>query len=104
MISYITGSKNTANILSGSYDKNDFPLAILAFERSGDMNLLILDDEDPTEISSIIMLMDFFEFTLSDGKFMNEFVDSIKGSVTKEKPKPKLKLIKGGLSNTGSFC
>ena len=102
MISFVTGSKNAGEILSGSYDKDELPLAILAFERSGDMNLLILDDEDPIEISDIIMLMDYFEFTLSNSGFMNEFASSIKNNTIKEKPK--LRLIKGGLSNTGSFC
>ena len=106
MFSSLSGSINISDFFSGSLNKNDFPVALLSFERSGEMNLIILDDDDPVESSSILMLTSFFEFALSKNSWMNEFANSIKdisADILKEKARPNLRLIKGGLSSTGSF-
>jgi len=107
MFTTLSGSINVSDFFSGSFDKNDFPVALLSFERSGEMNLIILDEGDPIESSSILMLTNFFEFALSKDDWMSEYANSVKDMSTdllKEKAKPNLRLIKGGLSNTGSFC
>jgi len=98
----LSGSININDIFSNK--KEDRPIGMLMFNKDGSMNLAVTDDKDPVDLSSILILVDFFEYALQKKEWMDMFADHVEklGVDSLKDKKPKLRLIKGGLKNSGS--
>jgi hypothetical protein len=99
----LSGSININDIFSNK--EEDLPIGMLIFKKDGSMSLAVTEDKDPIDLSSILMLVDFFEYALQKKEWMNMFADHIEKlgiELIKDK-RPKLRLIKGGLESSGSI-
>lgn len=97
MIQTLTGSFKMSDL-----DSDNLPVGALMFEKDGTMRLAVLDKDDEENISSILMLTDFFHYALAKEEWMAEFVKftmDLTEAYTHEKEKPHLRIIQGGLSS-----
>ena len=93
--------------VSGS-DAEDLPIDSLIFERDGSMRLLLLDNSEDSDVDSIILVSDYFQYALSRSDWMIDFInlslqdEEVLTHTHKPGTKsiPHLRVIEGGLSQT----
>ena len=94
-------------ITSGSHDS---PVAALLFEGDGTMSLTLTDNMNESDLETITLMTDYFEYALSREDWLLSFVDQILKDHSFDKPdksinikssmRSHLRVIEGGKSDT----
>ena len=92
-------------ITSGSYDS---PVAALLFEEDGTMSLSLTNNVDKTDLETITLMTDYFQYALSREDWLLSFIDQILkdqhvDSIDKDlktSMRSHLRVIEGGKSGT----